>query len=136
MSIVEEFEELKPILREKWLDFYSKNKGIIYQYLCEHNHSRSYHNSSIKQESVLAILISLEPKFSITINNYIEICKYLKIERPTIDNLLSILEIAKDINSLDKQIKEKEEKMKNTFIEPPSPLDDFRQKNQELKNQS
>lgn len=129
MDIVQEFEELKPILQEKWLDFYSKNKSIVYQYLCDHENSRSYQNSFIKIESVLAILISLEPKCSITINNYIELCKYLKIERPTINNLLDILEIPRDINSLDKQLKEREEKMKNQMIEPPSPLDEFRNKN-------
>lgn len=129
MDIEEEFEELKPILQEKWLDFYSKNKSVVYKYLSNHHRSGSWSSSSVKTESVLAILISLEPRFSITINNYIKVCDYLKIQHPTIDNLLSIIGIDKDVSTLDKQVQEREEKMKNQFIEPPSPLDEFRNKN-------
>lgn len=133
MDIVKEFEELKPILQEKWLKFYSDNKDVIYKYLCDHHHSRNWSSSSIKKYSVLAILITLEPKLSITINNYIELCKYLKIEHPTINNLLDILEIAGDINSLDKQIKEKNQKK---ISQEKSLLDDFRPKKEEFNNTS
>jgi hypothetical protein len=129
MGIVEEFEELKPILQEKWLDFYSKNKNVLYKYLCDHHTSGYGNNSYVKQESVLAILISLEPKFSITITNYMKVCDYLQIQHPTVDNLLRILGIYMDFSTLDKQLKEREEKMKNQLIELPSPLDEFRNKN-------
>lgn len=39
------------------------------------------------------------------------------------------MEISSSCNQLDKQLKEREEKMKNELIEPPSPLDEFRNKN-------
>ncbi|BAQ63976.1 hypothetical protein GM3709_741 [Geminocystis sp. NIES-3709] len=39
---------------------------------------------------------------------------------------MNILEIPIDVNSLNKQVKERQEKIKNQLIEPPSPLDDFR----------
>ncbi|WP_308256351.1 hypothetical protein [Geminocystis sp. GBBB08] len=64
MDIVEEFEELKPILQEKWLDVYSQNKSVILKYFTT--------SSYIKHESILGILISLEPKLSLAINNYID----------------------------------------------------------------
>ncbi|WP_144439404.1 hypothetical protein [Geminocystis sp. NIES-3709] len=115
---MEEFEELKPILQEKWLDFYSQNQSVILRY---------FKNSSlIKYESILGILIGLEPKLPIAINNYLNICDYLRIQPPSIDILLNILEIPIDVNSLNKQVKERQEKIKNQLIEPPSPLDDFR----------
>ncbi|MBL1211086.1 MAG: hypothetical protein FWJ34_15840 [Geminocystis sp. GBBB08] len=61
---MEEFEELKPILQEKWLDVYSQNKSVILKYFTT--------SSYIKHESILGILISLEPKLSLAINNYID----------------------------------------------------------------
>lgn len=122
MDIVEEFEELKPILQEKWLDFYSQNKTVILKYLTK--------SAIVNYESILAILITLEPKLSKTISNYVKVCDYLRIQPPPIGNILSsILEITIDVSTLDKQVKEREEKMKNQFIEPPSPLDEFRNKN-------
>jgi hypothetical protein len=122
MGIVEEFEELKPILQEKWLDFYSQNKSVILRYLTQAN--------AIKYEYILGILISLEPKLSIAINNYLKICDYLRIQPPSIDVLLlNILNISHNVSTLDQQVKEREEKMKNQLIELPSPLDEFRNKN-------
>lgn len=123
MGIVEEFEELKPILQEKWLDFYSQNKSVLLKYLTQSN-------STIKHESILGILLSLEPKLSLAINNYLKICGYLRIQPPSVDILLSgILGISNYTVNLDQQVQEREEKIKNQFIEPPSPLDEFRNKN-------
>ncbi|MGI0482719.1 hypothetical protein ACN4EE_18280 [Geminocystis sp. CENA526] len=121
MGIVEEFEELKPILQEKWLDFYSKNKTVILKYLTK--------SQLVNYEFIFSILISLEPNLSVIISNYLNVCEYLKIQPPTIDSLLNILEITNHVNTLDKQVKEREEKMKNQLIEHPSPLDEFRNKN-------
>ncbi len=121
MGIVEEFEELKPILLKKWLYFYSQNKGLILKYFSQ--------SEFIRTESVLAILISIEPKLLIAINNYLKMCDYLRIQPPSIEGLLNILGISSYFSILDEQVKEREEKMKNQLIEPPSPLDEFRNKN-------
>ena len=122
MDIVEEFEELKPILQEKWLDFYFKNRGIIIRYLTKEN-------DLIELGNLISILISIEPKLLIIINNYMKVCDYLQIDKPSLYNLWVILEVDNNVNRLDKQVKERQEKMKNQIIEPPSPLDEFRNKN-------
>ena len=120
MDIVEELEELKPILQEKWLDFYSKNKDLLRQYFIWSN------STTFEDKVVFTILLNIEPKFLEKMNNLAKISKYFRISSPDIDYLLERLDITCDTTILDKKL---EEKMKNQFIEPPSPLDEFRSKN-------
>ncbi|WP_373478774.1 DUF5331 domain-containing protein [Geminocystis sp.] len=122
MGIVEEFEELKPIIKDKWLDFYENNLSF-----CKNIRIDNYQYKSGGQSApdlyrpngliILTTIILLEPKMK----DYIQLLSMANSDTEKIVELLRL--------NFDPKIeleKRKEEKAKNQFIEPPSLLDDFR----------
>jgi len=119
MDLINDFEELKPILQEKWLDFYEKNKDLLGQYATDSN---NYINSG----TILSVLMSLEPKLSDKLRNLLKILEYMKVSKPDANGLLSIIDIPRDFGSLNHKLKEREKAKKELESISPSPLDDFR----------
>ncbi len=57
------FEELKPILKDKWLDYYEANQRMVIQ-LMKNGHKLAYGNgfSRPNSEFILGIISVLEPR--------------------------------------------------------------------------
>lgn len=83
MDIEEEFEELKPILQEKWLDFYSKNKDLLREYFTTSGRGDYY----VNQEIILPVLMSIEPKLSEKLRNFLKIINYMRLSKPDVQSL-------------------------------------------------
>ncbi|WP_144051372.1 DUF5331 domain-containing protein [Geminocystis herdmanii] len=127
---MEEFEEFKAQLKEKWLNYYQvnlscleKNKLQILQ--CEfpvnnvNTGAKEYQIRPI-DSIILSIIISFDQKTK----DYIQFLSMATNDTYRIVELLGL--------NFDPKIeleKRKEERAKNQLIEPPSPLDEFRNKN-------
>jgi hypothetical protein len=126
MSIVEDFEELKPILLQKWLDYYKLNKNWLNRFAL----FLPTKPDCLIPETVLLILITLEPKLGLRMNDFQKVSKYMKIDFPDAEKWLKILTISNHKPTLDQQLQDLE---KNKISLPPSPLDDFRQLAKEME---
>lgn len=130
MGIVEEFEEFKAQLREKWLDYYEvnllcleKNKlQIPKREISFRNVNSGAIESKYRPDDsiILSIIISFDQKTK----DYIQ---FLSMATNDIYKIVELLGL-----NFDPKIeleKRKEKRAKNQLIEPPSPLDEFRNKN-------
>ncbi|BAQ62653.1 hypothetical protein GM3708_3059 [Geminocystis sp. NIES-3708] len=121
MGIVEDFEELKPILQEKWLNFCELNLTWVNRFALWEK-DKQY----LEAKTILLILISLEPKLGQKMQDFHKVTTYMKMDFPNSSKWLDILNISNNKNQLNQQV---EERAKNKIIEPSSPLDDFRKQN-------
>lgn len=121
MDLINDFEELKPILQEKWLDFYEKNEFFLKKFDNQKDYSQG--DIHFNAERIMLILVVLEPKLGEKMLIFQEIVKYMKIDFPDSVKWLKILNISNKENTLKTQIEERNQKK---MSQEKSPLDDFR----------
>jgi hypothetical protein len=120
MGIVEEFEEFKLQLREKWLDYCEANE----QYLNVWYKNCTYPDNDF----IVGVLTIIEPNLVQWIHFY------LTHIQPLHPVSLSINFLKLDFDYKNALETRKEERAKNQLIEPPSLLDDFRKQIKESSN--
>lgn len=124
--MMEDFENLKSIVKEKWLDFYEENLPL-FNLIDIDNTSLGQSRYRPDNSTILTIVILLEPK----IKDYIQLMAMVEGTQNKIVEILG-LNFSPKIAIEER----KEEREKNKLIEPPSPLDDFRKQIQESNNQT
>jgi len=124
MDIVEEFDKFKKDLKEKWLDYYEENQESLNNW---------YKNSSIDNDFIFGVLTVIEPKVKTWISFYCTHCFDIYMHL-SLNDCIQFLGL--NFNYDEALEMRREERAKNQLIPSPSPLDDFRQKNQQLNNQS
>lgn len=122
MGIVEDFEEFKVQLKEKWLDYCEENEQLLASWYPNQIYGPDYGASS-QSNFVLGVLTIIEPNVVQWINFYLTHVK----PNDSVGNSITFL----GLNFVYKTALKtrKEERAKNQLIEPPSLLDDFRKQN-------
>ncbi|NCO75860.1 MAG: DUF5331 domain-containing protein [Cyanobacteria bacterium] len=118
---MEDFEEFKVNLREKWLDYCEVNEEYLHVW---------YGDYGVCPEAnfILGVITGIEPKVIEWVNFYSSHVS----PKSKINGAVAFLELNFDYKKALETRKEK--KAKNQIIEPPSPLDDFRKQIKESSN--
>jgi len=127
MGIVEDFEQFKVQLKEKWLDYCEANEQLLASWYPNQTYGLNY-GISAQSNFILGILTIIEPNVVLWINFYLTHVK----PNDSVGNSITFLGLNFDYkNALATR---KKERAKNQLIEPPSLLDDFRKQIKESSN--
>jgi hypothetical protein len=128
MNIVEDFEEFKANLKEKWLDYYEANQELLQKLGTDFK-------SNDHWIFTLGVLSALDPQMTPKVEEWIDfylthIPVHIHSYSDKATKVVEFLGLKFDYEEeLEKRAEEREKAQKT---EPPSPLDDFRQLAKEM----